>query len=169
MKKILVAVLFAICGVGCASTQYHNGRDGVTLANTDAIKVYPMQAEVRVGNVVSGVAECEKWFGIFKKEPEKQTYGLPLQSEQGNFAPNACTRGAVYDAISKGNADTIIAPRYLAVKKKELCILGIKSLCLHEVDQIIVTGYKGTFTNIKSMPEDLVNFKWKAEILNNNK
>ncbi len=161
MKKVLLLSVLALFGIGCASTQYHNGRNGLTIADADQIKLYPLQAEVEVGEKISGVAECEKWFGIFYKKPEKQTYGVGMQQNAGNFAPNACTRGAIYDALSKGKADTIVAPKYTAVKKKDLCIFGF---CLHEVDQIIVTGYKGTIKNIQPMEKEFVDFKWKAEV-----
>ena len=88
-----------------------------------------------------------------------------MQSDDGNIAPDECTRGAIYDALAKSGADTIVAPKYTAIQKKDLCILGIKSLCLHVVDQVMGSGYKGTVKNIKKMDEELVNFKWKAEAL----
>lgn len=168
MKKILTVILFTIMAAGCFSTRYHNGKDGVRMAGVDDIKVFPMQAEVKVGEKVSGEAVCEKWFGFFKKEPQKQTYGLPLQNDEGYASPDACRRGAIYNALAKDReADTLVAPQYNSVIQKEWCILGIQSLCLHEVNQVVVTGYKGTFRNIQPMPEDIVKFKWKADILNN--
>ena len=168
MKKGIVVLAMALLfGVGCASVEYRNGRENVEMGQVDAFKVYPMQAGIEVGEKISGVAECERWFGFFYKKPDKQTFGVGLQYGAGNFAPDECTRGAIYDALTRAQADTIVAPQYTAVKKKDLCLFGIKSLCLHVVDQIMVTGYKGTFKNIQPMPKELVNFKWKAEALKN--
>lgn len=152
MKKILMLQMLLILLVGCASTEQHNGRQSV-LMNNVTIEPRPLQADIQVGRAISGVGECESWFGFITKQPQKQTYGADMQEPQGNFAPSACTRGAVYDALSKNNADVIIAPRYTSIKKKNLCILG---LCLHTIDQIIVSGYKGDVINLRPMDEEIV-------------
>lgn len=166
MKKIVMLMMLAVMMVGCSSIQYNNAREGVRLGSNELIKMYPMQAELEVGEKIRGVAECEKWFGFFYSKPQKQTYGTMLQNESGNIAARECTRGAIYDAISKSGADTIVAPKYTTIQKRDLCILGIKSLCLHVVDQVMVSGYKGTVKNIKPMDKELVDFKWKNEALN---
>lgn len=152
MKKLLLLEALLILLVGCASVEQHNGRQSV-LMNPVAIEPRPLQADIQVGRAISGVAECETWFGFITKQPQKQTYGVDMQEPQGNFAPNACTRGAVYDALSKNNADVIISPRYTSIKKKNWCILGV---CLHLVDQIIVSGYKGDVVNLRPMDEEIV-------------
>lgn len=167
MKKVAVLMLLAIMATGCFSTRYHNGRDGVQLAGVERIKVLPMQAEIQPGSKISGEAVCEKWFFVFKKEPSKQTYGLPLQNEEGFVAPDSCRRGAIYNALEKHPADTLIAPHYKSVTLKELCLFGIQSLCLHEKNTVVVTGYQGTFKNIRTMPEDIIKFQWKADALKN--
>lgn len=165
MKKIVMFAVFAVLFAGCVSTQHHNGRKNFGLEDAEPIKVYPLQAEMEVGEKISGSAECETWLGIFKKQPATQTYGMTLYPEDGNITPDACTKGAFYDALSKNKADTIIAPQYTSVQKKELCIFGIKSLCLHVTDQIVVKGYRGTVKNIKPVEKELADFKWKADAL----
>lgn len=167
MKKTVMFAVFAVLFAGCASTEYHNGRKNFGIATPDTITVLPMQAEMEVGEKISGAAECETWLGIFHRYPEKQTYGMALYPEDGNFAPNQCTKGAFYDALSKSKADTIVAPKYTSEKKRELCIFGIKFLCLHVMDQTVVTGYKGTIKNIRTIDKDLLDFKWKADALKN--
>lgn len=152
MKKLLILEALLILLIACSSVEQHNGRQSV-LMNTVAIEPRPLQADIQVGKAISGVAECETWFGFITKQPQKQTYGVDMQEPQGNYAPNACTRGAVYDALSKSNADVIVAPRYTSIKKKNWCILG---LCLHSVDQIIVSGYKGDVVNLRPMDEEIV-------------
>ena len=142
----------ALFGIGCSTAEYHNGRNSILLKNIE-VEPQPLQADIRVGQQISGVAECESWFGLRTKKPKKQTYGVDLQVPEGNFVPDPCTRGAIYDALTKNNADIIIAPRYTSVKKGKFCILG---LCLHVIDQIIVTGYKGKIMNLRPMEADVI-------------
>lgn len=154
--------LLAVCLMLCAysSVEYHNGKRGVYLGNIEAVEILPLQAEVEVENtVISGVAECERWFWFLTKKPAKQTYGVSLQIPNGNFSPNACTRGALYDALSKNNAQYIFAPRYTAVKKGNWCILG---LCLHQVNQIIVTGQKANIKHVRQTQEDILELRRKS-------
>lgn len=152
MKKAVWLGLAAILCVGCSSTQYHNGRGSILLEQI-TVEPRPLQADITVGPAISGVAECESWFGIRTKKPQKQTYGISLQTDEGNFVPNDCTRGAVYNALTNSKSDVIIAPRYTSVKKGSWCLFG---LCLHVTDQIIVTGYGGKIHSISPMPEDIV-------------
>ena len=139
---------------GCSSVETRNGREGMEYNMPGRIHVTPLQAEVKVGQMISGVGECERWFWFWTKQPAKQTYGISsLQVDAGNFSKGPCTRGALYDALSKNSADIIIAPRYTAVKKGSWCIFG---LCAHAVNQIIVTGYKGNVVNFQKIEQDKV-------------
>ena len=152
MKKILVFI-FAVFGiVGCSSMEHHNGKNSVIMQNV-VVEPKPMQADIKVDKKITGVAECEKWFGFYTKKPQNQTYGAELQVASGNFAASPCTRGALYDALNKNNADVIVAPHYSSVKTQDMCILG---LCLHTIDKIIITGYKGTVENISPMEHSVV-------------
>ncbi len=161
MKKIMY-VCMTMMFVGCSSVEYHNGRQSLLMQNVQ-VEPSPLKADIQVGQAISGVAECERWFGFTTKKPAKQTYGAELQVSQGNFSPNPCTRGAVYEALTKNNADVIIAPRYTAVKKGNLCLFGF---CMHVVDQIIVNGYKGNIRNIVPMEEDIVKERRKRGVNN---
>jgi len=152
MKKIMVVVMMAMVVSGCSSVEYHNGKNSLLVQET-MIEPKPMQADIEVGRKISGTAECESLFGFRIKKPQKQTYGADLQVPAGNFAPSDCTRGALYDALSKHNADMIVYPHYTTVKKGEFCIFG---WCMHRVDQIIVTGYEGNLREISQMPEEVI-------------
>lgn len=152
MKKWMYLAAVAVCVTGCSSMETRNGRNNM-LVDDISIEPKPMQAEIQVGPKISGVAECEKWFWFWTKQPAKQTYGTSLQMPDGNFSTGPCTRGAIYDALTKNNADMIVAPKYTAVQKGELCVLG---KCMHRVNQIIVTGYKGNIKDISPMQESVV-------------
>lgn len=145
--------------MACSSVSYHNGRNSISLAQPDQVDLYPLQADVKVEQQISGVAECESWFGFLTKKPQRQTFGATLQEASGDFSPSPCTRGAIYDALAKNNAEMILSPRYTAVQKKNWCLLG---LCLHKVNQIIVTGYKASVKNIRPMDEEIVKIKRKS-------
>lgn len=151
MKKLCLLVLTAVCLVGCSSAAYRNARGSMVLDDMNKINTPAFKADVEVGEKISGVAECESWFGITTKQPARQTHDAKLQSNAGNLAPSACTRGALYEAMSKSNADVIITPRYTSVSKDNWCILGY---CIHKVRQIIVTGYKGSVKNISPMAKE---------------
>ena len=162
MKKLLLVV--AVLGlVACSSSELRTGRNSMNLANI-AVEPEPMAASVKVGQKITGTATCETWFGITTKSPEKLTYGADLQVEDGNFTPNKCTRGAVYDALTKSKADVIIAPQYTATEEGSICIF---SACMHRVNKITVTGYKGTIERITPMDKAVVAERQKHGVITN--
>lgn len=149
MKKITI-IAISLLLAGCSSVDYHTGKNSLLMQNT-LVQQAPLQADIKAGGKITGTAECEKWFGLSIKKPNKQTYGAELQVPSGNFAPKECTRGALYDALNKNNADTIIAPHYTVVRKSEGCVFGI---CIHQIYQIIITGYKGNINKITSIKQE---------------
>ena len=160
MKKLLLVV--AVLGlVGCSSSELRTGRNSMNLANI-AVEPDPMSASIEVGQKITGTAECETWFGIQTKAPKKFTYGAALQVEDGNFTPNKCTRGAVYDALTKSKADVIIAPQYTANQEGSLCVFGA---CIHKVNKITVTGYKGTIKKISTMDKAVIAERQKHGVM----
>ena len=159
MKKLLLVV--AILGlVGCSSSELRNGRNSMNLANI-AVEPEPMSAQIKVGQKIMGTAECETLFGFQINAPKKLTYGAGLQVEDGNFAPSKCTRGAIYDALTKNKADVIIAPQYTASEEASFCIFGA---CAHRVNKITVVGYKGTIERIAPMEKNIINERQKAGV-----
>lgn len=160
MKKLLLVV--AVLGlVGCSTSELRNGRNSVNLANI-AIEPEPMTASIKVGQKISGTAECETLFGFTLSSPKKLTYGADLQVEDGNFAPSKCTRGAIYDALTKNKADVIIAPQYTATEDGTFCIFGH---CAYRSNKITVTGYKGTIEKIATMDKAVVAERQKHGVL----
>lgn len=131
------------------------------LMETVAVEPSPLQADIQVGEKISGTAECQTLFGFHTKKPQKQTYEAELQVASGNFSPSACTRGALYNALIKNNADLIIAPRYTAVQDTKICLFG---LCAVRKYQIIVTGYKGIINSISPMENNVITERQKQGI-----
>ena len=160
MKKIVIILVAVFVVTGCSSIEYHNGRNSL-LMETIRIEPNPIEADIQVGEKISGTAECKMLFGFTIDSPQKQTYGSDLQVSAGNFSPRACTRGALYNALIKNNADLIIAPRYTAVQDAKLCIFG---LCVFRNYQIIITGYKGTIKKISPMDNQIFTERQKQEI-----
>ena len=151
MKKCIYLCAAVLLVTGCSSVATRNGRESLLYQKPRKISVRPLQAEIKVGQAINGVAECEKWFWFWTKQPAKQTYGTALQVAEGNFSEGPCTRGAVYDALVKNNAELIVAPRYTAVQKGNWCLFG---WCVHRVNKIIVTGYKGNVVNFQTVEEE---------------
>ena len=157
MKKYtILASILAL--TGC--TTYHNGKIGMTITNPE-IQFVPKQASVNVDtqNKISGSAKCNSVLWVFNSTPTHQTYGPKMQTSEGNIASDACIAGALYDAMSKSNADIIVAPQYTVAHKGILCL---KNRCLRGSTQVIVSGYAGTITSIKDMDQSVVQEKQKT-------
>lgn len=157
MKKYtILASILAL--TGCAT--YHNGKMGMNFTNPE-IEFAPKQVNVNIDaqNKISGSAKCTSVLWAFNSTPVRQTYGPELQTNDGNIAPDECVAGALYDAMSKSNADIIVAPQYTVAHKGILCF---KNKCLHGSTQVIVSGYAGTITSIKDMDQSVVQEKQKA-------
>ena len=77
---------------------------------------------------------------------------ISLQSKQ---APDACTRGAVYNALSRSDADIIVTPRYEAESFNFLCI-PFTNLCVWNESTAWVTGYEGKYTNFREIDPEII-------------
>lgn len=145
---LLLPLALAACG-----TSYHTGRMGANIDGPD-VRFVPKQAKISVSeNKISGTAKCTSSLWFINSTPERQAYGVSLQTADGNLASDECTAGAVYDAISKANADVLVAPQYTVVRKGTLCF-GYR--CLVGSTQVIVNGYSGKITSITDMDSDVV-------------
>lgn len=170
MKKLLTLLIGTSMLVGC--TTHTRGINNAKISE-QLVEVRPMEASISVGKKMRGKAQCKSLFGFSIESPAKEAYGAELQTEAGNFAPNECTRGAVYNALSKSNADLIIAPQYEVDAFKFLCIPFIDA-CVYRRAAIDVVGYEGFYKDIKEMDEDVIktrqkdpNFKPRENILLN--
>lgn len=143
----------AVLLTGCSTFNRHTGKEAIKLSH-DSIAAYPMQADMQVLQPIKGVAVCESWVGgLYTKKPASQNFGASLQVSKGNIAWDECTRGAIYDALSKNKAEYIVAPTYNTTKKRDLCLLGI---CLHKTYTVEVTGYKAVIKDFQPMDKELV-------------
>lgn len=147
MKKLSITIMMfvAVFMTGCSA--YHQSKHGILLQNP-YVEMTPLEVDLKVGEKITGMAECQKLFGLTIAAPKRLAYGAELQGADGDIAPAACTKGAIYDAMSRNNADTIIAPHYTVVKSSFLFI--------YSKTKIIVTGYKGTFGPIKEMNAETI-------------
>ena len=163
MKKIaLLSSLLALTACGT----YHNGKMGMTISNPE-IDFVPMQATVKVdtNKKITGVAECTSGLWIFNSAPERQTYGVSMQENAGNFASKECVAAAVYAAMNNAKADIIVAPHYTATREGALCF-GHR--CLAGTTKVIVSGYAGNITSITEMDKSVVQEKQKNQSANDN-
>ena len=150
MKKILISIA-VVAIAACTST--HQGTKSLNVDGL-SLNARPLQVSVTPGEKISGTVECKNILGIPFLAPAKEAYGARLETSAGNFAGDRCTRGAIYNAIVSSNADVILAPQYTTTSKRFLCIPFIGCLYNHRI--ITVTGYKGTYQDIREMPEHII-------------
>lgn len=143
MKKI--TTLLSICILaGCNA--YHTGRIGINSSNPE-MDFVPKEAKISVdtNNKLTGSAECSSFLWIFNSVPERQTYGVSIQANDGNFASSECIAAAVYDAMKNSDADAMYGLQYTAVRSGFLCF---GDRCFNGNTKIIVKGYPGKITSI---------------------
>ena len=156
MKKIIsLTSLLALC----ACSAYHNGKIGMTISNPD-IEFIPMEAKVTINdtNKITGSAECSSFLWVINNVPERRTYGTQLQTSDGNFASAECVAAATYDAMSKTDADVIVAPQYTTARNGLLCF---GSRCLAGTTKVMVKGFSGKITSINDMDRTVIAEKQK--------
>lgn len=114
-----------------------------------------MEASVEIGQKMRGRAQCKSFMGISYGDPEKEAYGATLETKSGNVAPDQCTRAAIYNALSRTNAEVIVAPQYEVTSNNFMCVPVIDA-CLHRTVQVEVVGYEGKYKNIREMDENVI-------------
>lgn len=160
MKKLLLA-LSVISLSACASSHYKGAAD--VDFKTARIIPEPMEVEVIPEKTVTASAECNSYlFGLFGSEPTKLMFGPELIESEGNFAPSACTRGALFKAMEAANADTILMPRYTAQGQKLLCIPFLNS-CLINKAKVTIKGIAGKYSNIRKITDTETSRKIKIQ------
>lgn len=156
MKKILI--LTSILSLAACGTSYHTGKVGMTAPSPD-MQFTPQEAKISVSNSkVTGSAECSSFLWIFNSVPERQVYGAQLQTADGVMASGDCVAAAIYNAISKTDADIVVAPQYTTVKNGVLCF-GTR--CLFGTTKVLVKTYTGKIVSIDSMDRSVVQEKQK--------
>ena len=146
MKYVMLFILVVFFTIGCSSVKHNNGRNSIL---TKSSVQSPLQATMSVSEPIKGEATCKSWIGgLFRQYPKKQTFGATLQSEEGNIAPNQCTRGALYNALTNNNAEYIVAPKYDTITDSRFCLFGF---CLYKVQNVTITGYKANIKGFKNI------------------
>lgn len=150
MKKLLLTL--SIISLSACASGHYQGTPDVSFKST-AIVTEPMEVEVIPGKKVTASAECNSYlFGLFGSEPTELTFGPEVIEADGNFAPAACTRGALFKAMKATNADTILMPRYSTEGTKSLCIPFLNS-CLISKAKVTINGIAGNYTAIKKITD----------------
>lgn len=151
-KTLLILCIFA--GVLTACSTHHRGVSSINTSQT-LLEIRPIEASINIGNKMKGRALCRTLFGFYINKPDREAYGATLETTNGNDAPDRCTRGAIYNALSQTNADLIVAPQYETDTRKFLCIPFFDA-CLYRRSFVEVTGYEGSYTNIKEVAPDII-------------
>lgn len=140
MNKI---VLLGSVLVLTACTRYHTSKAGLEL---NSVVPTNIEAVFEKGQRVSGVAECNQFLYFFDIVPQKQTYIPMMHGKYGSFVTDSCMAGAVYDAVSKVDADVLVSPQYTMANKGLLCISG---RCLVGKTVTVVSGWASKISQVK--------------------
>ena len=136
---------------GCGT--YHTGIIGIN-ASTPELHFVPKEAKISIDtyNKVTGIAECSSILWVFNSAPNRQTYGVPIQANEGNFASSECVAAAIYDALKNTDADTMYGLQYTTVKNGFLCF---GNNCFIGKTKIIVNGYAGKIESITDKTDNI--------------
>lgn len=140
-----IALVSILALTGCSA--YHTGRIGVNAPSKLNVDMAPKEAKIAIdtSNKLTGSAECTSFLWVFNSAPERQTYGVPIQANDGDFASSDCVAAAVYDAMKNTDADTMYGLQYTAVRSGFLCF---GNRCFSGNTKVIVKGYPGRITSI---------------------
>tara|TARA_Y100001970_G_scaffold41940_1_gene52100 strand:+ start:3982 stop:4389 length:408 start_codon:yes stop_codon:yes gene_type:complete len=135
MKNTILKVVFSLAVVllcaSCSSSLRYSG-EGASV--NVAVNVKDLEANVSVGEKITGTAKEAYLFGFFKTSSSG-----PKLVGAGVGGGSVC-QAAAYDAVSNSNADVIVNPQYALSKESNL---------FTSVEECTVTGYKGTIDSIK--------------------
>ncbi len=145
---LVLVIMFSLNG--CTRINTNTKGSDVNVVPVEAI---PMEVSVKVGEKISGDCSFKSIFGIPLEAPEKRAFGVEFDQAFANFG-GICTEGAVHDAVSKVNADVMIAPRY-TVSGFTLFCLPFTDACIWKSKDVNVSGYKGTYENFEKLSPDM--------------
>ena len=143
MKHVAYAAAFSALALltGCASQNV--SQPAVPLNGT--VKTN-LQADVKVGEPISGQSSVNILFNVFKLGGDSQfADGVTYGGGEGGFAlgldPVASAKSAAaYKAVKASGADVIVAPRYE---------VNVQDYFVYNTVNVSVTGNKGTVTAIR--------------------
>lgn len=144
MKKI--ALLGSVLALTACAT-HHSSKVGLEL---NPVVPTNIEAKMEEGKRVHGKSDCWNVLYLFDVLPDKRTYLPEMQGKYGKngifVAPEACVAGAVYDAVSKIDADVLVSPQYTTANKGFLCIGG---RCLIGKTTTVVSGWASKISQVK--------------------
>lgn len=153
---LLLAVAVIASGCTTVSQSQPSGPLGVKVAA-------PMKADIEIGEKVSGTASGTilcffVQLGFPSKFAENVDYNYytswhssPIAgiSSIAQIAMGNLKSAAAYDAVTKGKADVLVAPKY---------IVEANDFWIFQTLNVTVTGYKGTVKGIKPTENFRENF-----------
>ena len=134
MKKLaIVPIVLMLVFTGCSSVN-----KSVEAAPFSVSASASLEADVKVGEKISGTSQGSYLFGIFKLNgPNKFADNAGV----GGFTTSGLLKAAAaYNAMESSGAEIIVNPQYI--------VEANKGLFVHSYN-VTVTGYKGTITEIK--------------------
>lgn len=136
-NPIIPCIIVAISIAGCATT--HISQPSSPLRSKAEA---PLKADLTVGNKIKGTATATQILGFINLGPNKFADGVNYGAGSevsffDGFAP--VKAAAAYEAISKANADVIIAPRYTVVTEDYF---------IFKTTTATVDGMKGTLNGV---------------------
>jgi len=145
---VLFACVFFVF-VGCSSTN-------VNTVSAPLCVEYEAELEpdLKIGGDISGTSEVDILFwhfaiGMDSKFADGVAYGMPAMSGLMDYLPSkvpALKAAAAYNAITEGNADVIIGPRYTVEITNDFGI--------YYHIRVTVAGKAGNVTNISQIKDD---------------
>ena len=149
-SALVLSTLLSACSTVEMNTQ------STSVSYTNHISVKPI---LEIGKRINGVCNTTTIVGLVTLgDGDNQAVGVTFNAEsqtsEAGLSPfssislllskpdgGPCTRAASYDAVTKNNADVILAPRYIIEKS------GIPYIW--ENTRVQVSGYKGTINGFK--------------------
>ena len=128
--KIVISFSLLLLCVSCSSSLRQSGEGAAVNVSANA----NLEADVTVGDEISGYAKESFLFGFFKLSSTG-----PRLVGAGVGGGKVCS-AAAYNAVNTSGADVIVNPQY---------VLETNSNLLTSVEECTVTGYKGTINSIK--------------------
>ena len=135
MKKLaIVPIILMLVLTGCSTVNKSVESAPFSVNPVTA----SLEAEVKVGEKISGTSQGSYLFGLFKLNgPNKFADNAGV----GGFTTSGLLKAAAaYNAMESSGAEILVNPQYV--------VEANKGLFVHSYN-VTVTGYKGTITEIK--------------------
>ena len=164
-KTYIYLILLSFLTTGCISTNTNRLSSSLDSPKVTAV---PLDAEISVSSdrKIYGKSSSTILFGFIRlngdnKYVENVSYSSSALSKFNPFkslsAQEKTKAAAVYNAVSKYDADVIVAPRYEVATEDYFFVKKV---------DVKVTGYKGTITGFKKSRDRDAKFSVNAQVGN---